>query len=261
MVFPTEPESKRMPNPFKARLAAGEMLYGAMITLPTPATAEVLADCGFDWFFIDGEHGPLGTSEILAILQAVSHKVACIVRVPEAAEVPIKKVLDVGAHGIIVPQVNTPGQAADVVRWAKYSPTGTRGVGLARAHGYGATFVDYIENANDETIVIVQAEHATAVENIDEIVRIPGIDAIQLGPYDLSASMGKMGQINDPEVVGAIERILAACHEVGLPVGCFGVSAKACRVDIERGCTLVTAGVDTIYLSRAAQEMLAAVKH
>ena len=250
-----------MSNQFKARLAAGEMLYGAMITLPTPATAEVLADCGFDWFFIDGEHGPLGTSDILSILQSVSHKVACIVRVPEAAEVPIKKVLDIGAHGIIVPQVNTPEQAADVVRWAKYAPTGTRGVGLARAHGYGATFADYIQNANDETVVMVQAEHATAVENIDEILRLPGIDAIQLGPYDLSASMGKMGQIDDPQVVAAIERILAACKDVGMPVGCFGVSPNACRADIERGCTLVTAGVDTMYLSRAAHEMLAKVKH
>ncbi len=250
-----------MSKRFKARLAAGEKLYGTMITLPTPATAEVLADCGFDWFFIDGEHGPLGTAEIISILQAVSHKVACLVRVPEAAEVPIKQVLDIGAHGIIVPQVNTPAQAADVVRWAKYSPIGSRGVGLARAHGYGATFADYIENANDDTIVMVQAEHATAVKNIDEIVSLPGIDAIQLGPYDLSASMGKMGQINDPEVVAAIERTLAACQKVGLPVGCFGVSPDACRADMERGCTLVTAGVDTMFLSRAANEMLAKVKH
>ena len=130
---------------FKARLAAGERLFGTMITLPTPATAEILAGLGFDWFFIDGEHGPLGISEILSILQAVSHRVACIVRVPEAAEVPIKKVLDIGAHGIIVPQVNSVEQAEDVVRWAKYSPQGARGVGLARAHGYGSNFADYLE--------------------------------------------------------------------------------------------------------------------
>ena len=103
---------------------------------------------------------------------------------------------------------------------------------------------------------MVQAEHATSVENIDEIVSLPGVDAIQLGPYDLSASMGKMGQINDPEVVAAIERILAACKNVGMPVGCFGVTPNACRADIERGCTLVTAGVDTMYLSRAARETL-----
>ena len=159
---------------FKSRLAAGEKLYGTMITLPTPSTAEILAGVGFDWFFIDGEHGPLGTTEILSILQAVSHRVACIVRVPEAAEVPIKKVLDIGAHGIIVPQVNSVEQAENVVRWAKYSPDGARGVGLARAHGYGATFADYLENANDQISVIVQAEHALAVEAIEDIVKVPG---------------------------------------------------------------------------------------
>ena len=241
---------------FKSRLSSGETLFGTMLTLPTPATAEILASAGFDWFFIDGEHGPLGTAEILNILQAVSHRIACIVRVPEAAEVPIKKVLDIGAHGIIVPQVNSLEQAEAVVRWARYSPEGTRGVGLARAHGYGSTFAEYLENANADLTVMVQAEHAQAVENIDAMVRIPGIDAIQLGPYDLSASMGKMGQIDDPEVVAAIERVYSACREVNMPVGCFGVSATNVRKDMERGSRLVCAGVDTLLLARSGAKML-----
>lgn len=249
-----------MSKSFKTRLAAGENLFGTMITLPCPASAEVLANVGFDWFFIDGEHGPLGTSEILSILQAVGDKVACIVRVPEAAEVSIKKVLDIGAHGIIVPQVNSAEQAADVVKWAKYAPLGARGVGLARAHGYGATFGEYLGNANDETVVIVQAEHAMAVENIESIVKVAGIDAIQLGPYDLSASMGKMGQIDDPDVVAAIERILSVSKAAGLPVGCFGVTPSAVIADIQRGCSLVTAGVDTMLLAHAATNVLSKIK-
>lgn len=249
-----------MPQNFRSRLAAGEKLFGTMITLPSPAAAEVLAGTGFDWFFIDAEHGPLGTSEILSILQAVSHRVTCIVRVPEAAESPIKRVLDIGAHGIIVPQVNTAEQAADVVQWAKYAPLGSRGVGLARAHGYGSTFAEYLGNANDQTVVIVQAEHVTAVENIESIVKVPGIDAIQLGPYDLSASMGKMGQIDDPEVVAAIDRILTVSKQAGLPVGCFGVSPKAVNADIQRGCSLVTASIDTMLLGHAATKMLSSIK-
>jgi len=249
-----------MSNNFRARLAGGEKLLGTMITLASSATAEILADVGFDWFFIDGEHGPLGTGEILAILQAVSHRAACIVRVPAAAEAPIKKILDIGAHGIIAPQVNTAQQAEDVVRWARYAPLGNRGVGLARAHGYGAKFAEYMERANDEIAVIVQAESATAVENIQSIVEVEGVDAIQLGPYDLSASMGKMGQITDPEVAAAIDRICSVSQRAGLPIGCFGVTAEAVQRDIGRGATLICAGTDTLMLNQAASQMLASLK-
>ena len=249
-----------MPNDFKARLARGEKLFGTMITLPTPTTAEILAGVGFDWFFIDGEHGPLGTREVLAILQAVSHRVACIVRVPEAAEVPIKQMLDIGAHGIIVPQVNSAQTAADVVRWAKYSPAGSRGVGLARAHGYGAGFAQYIQRANDEIAVIVQAEHAQAVENIEAIAAINGIDAIQLGPYDLSASMGKLGQITDPEVVAAITRIYSVCRTSEGPRWQFRRHGRCRASRYPAGATMICAGTDSLFLGQAASNMLATIK-
>jgi 2-keto-3-deoxy-L-rhamnonate aldolase RhmA len=249
-----------MTDTFRSRLLNGEVLIGTMVTLPTASTAEILANIGFDWLFIDGEHSPLEISDILAILQAVGHRIACIVRVPEAAEVAIKKVLDLGASGIIVPQVNTAKQAADVVRFARYAPEGQRGVGLARAHGYGQRFQEYLESANDLVTVIVQAEHAMAVENIDEIVKVPGVDAVLLGPYDLSASLGKMGLIDDPVVTSAIERVTSACQSVGMPLGYFGVTAGAVRPFIERGYTLITAGVDTLFLSAAAKKMLADVR-
>src|SRR5687768_645547 len=146
-----------MRQEFRARLQRGEQLLGTMVTLASGASAEVLASLGFDWLFIDGEHGPLETRELTEILRAVGDKAACIVRVPEAAEVPIKKALDLGAHGIIVPQVNTAEQAAAVVRFARYAPEGERGVGLARAQGYGLRFREYLSAANREIAVIVQA--------------------------------------------------------------------------------------------------------
>ncbi len=245
---------------FRARLSSGEMLFGTMLTLPTPATAEILAAVGFDWFFIDCEHGALATSDVLAILQAVSHRVACVVRVPEAAEVPIKQMLDIGAHGIIVPQVNTAEQAKNIVRWAKYPPWGARGVGLARAQGYGASFAVYLSCANDRIAVIVQAEHRQAVENIEAIVQVDGIDAIQLGPYDLSASMGKMGLIEDSEVVAAVDRICTVSKLANLPIGSFAVTAKATQQDIARGATLICTGTDTLFLGQAASSMLSALK-
>jgi 2-keto-3-deoxy-L-rhamnonate aldolase RhmA len=182
------------------------------------------------------------------------------VRVPEAAEVPIKKALDLGAHGIIVPQVNTAEQAANVVRFARYAPEGARGVGLARAHGYGQRFREYLETANSETAVIVQAEHVQAVENIESIVRVPGVDAVLLGPYDLSASLGKMGQIDDPAVVAAIRRVTDVCRAAGMPLGYFGVTAAAVRPYVALGYTLIVAGVDTLYLGNGAKALLAELR-
>lgn len=245
-----------MADNFRSRLASGHVLLGTMVTLSTPATAEILADLGFDWLFIDGEHGPLETGEILAILQAVGDRVACIVRVPEADEIPIKKVLDLGATGIIVPQVNTAEQAARAVRFARYAPAGERGVGVARAHGYGMKFQEYITVANDQTVVIVQAEHKQAVENMESIVQVPGIDAVLLGPYDLSASLGKMGQVEDPEVTGAIDQVTATCRQANIPLGYFGIAAEAVQPYMERGYTLIVAGVDTLLLGTAARKML-----
>jgi 2-dehydro-3-deoxyglucarate aldolase len=241
---------------FRARLKQGEKLFGTMVTLPCAATAEILAGLGFDWLFVDGEHGPLEVRELTAILQTVGDHAACLVRVPEAAEVPIKKVLDLGAHGIIVPQVNTAERAADVVRFARYAPEGARGVGLARAHGYGQRFREYVESANREITVVVQAEHRDAVANIESIVRVPGVDAVLLGPYDLSASLGRMGKVDDPVVVEAIRRVTSVCRAAGMPLGFFGVSAAAVAPYVADGYTLIVAGVDTLFLGNGAKALL-----
>ena len=240
----------------KTRLSRGERLIGTMVTLATPSTVEILAAAGFDWLFIDGEHGPLETSEVLSILQAVGDRVPCLVRVPQGDEVSIKKVLDLGATGVIVPQVNSAEQARRVVGHCKYPPLGSRGVGLARAHGYGMSFEEYVNAANEQTVVVVQAEHALAVENIESIVEVPGIDAVLLGPYDLAASLGKMGLVEDPIVMTAIDRITTVCQQAQIPLGYFGLSAAAVRPYIERGYTLIVGGVDTMFLAQSAGALL-----
>ncbi|MCA9066581.1 MAG: 2,4-dihydroxyhept-2-ene-1,7-dioic acid aldolase, partial [Planctomycetaceae bacterium] len=229
---------------------------GTMVTLPTPSTAEILADAGFDWLFLDAEHGSLETPDILRIVQAVGHRIPCVVRVAECNEAAIKRVLDVGADGVIVPQVNSAQQAADVVRYSRYAPEGSRGVGLARAHRYGFGFAEYVASANDRIAVIVQAEHRTAVDNIADIVEVEGVDAVLLGPYDLSASYGKMGQIDDPEVVEGIQRVTDACQQENLPLGYFGITADAVRPWMQKGYTLMIAGVDVLFLGTAARKML-----
>lgn len=231
-----------------------------MVTLPVPAVAEIYAELGFEWLFVDGEHGPLETRDVLAILQAVGHRLPCAVRVPSADEASIKRVLDIGADGVIVPMVNSADQAAEVVRYARYSPAGSRGVGLARAHGYGLRFEEYVESANDRVAVIVQVEHVRAVDEIEDIVQVAGVDAVQLGPYDLSASMGLMGQVDDPAVVEAVDHVIETCRKADVAVGWFGVSVESVQPYIERGCTLITTGVDTLLLASAAGRMLKALR-
>ncbi|MCA9034008.1 MAG: 2,4-dihydroxyhept-2-ene-1,7-dioic acid aldolase [Planctomycetaceae bacterium] len=245
---------------FRSRLLNKECLIGTMVTLPTASTAEILADAGFDWLFIDAEHGPLEISSILSILQSVGHRIPCLIRIASCDEIAIKKVLDLGATGIIVPQTNSLAQVKDSVRFAKYPPEGSRGVGLARAHGYGFRFNEYIESANRETVVVVQAEHKSAVECIEETVRVPGIDGVLLGPYDLSASMDRMGQINHPDVVAAIDRVTDACRSSRVPLGYFGVTAEAVSPYIEKGYSLIVAGVDVLFLGQSARKMAAELK-
>jgi len=240
---------------FRRRLLDGDVLLGTMLTLPSAAVAEILADAGFEWLFVDCEHGPMDVASVQEVLQAVGDRCACIVRVPEGTDGEIKRILDAGAQGIIVPQVNSAAMAQEVVRFARYAPLGGRGVGIGRAQGYGARFSEYVSTANDEVVVIVQAEHRDAVECIDDIVAVPGIDCILLGPYDMSASYNRMGQIHDPEVVAAIDRVLLCCSKHRLPTGYFGVTAEAVLDYQKRGCSLLVAGVDVTFLGSASARM------
>ena len=221
---------------------------------------EILAGAGFAWLFLDGEHSPMTPAAMQGVMQGAGREMPCLVRLPAGEQVAIKKALDVGAAGIIVPMVNTGEQAEDVVRWAKYPPQGTRGVGLGRAMGYGHIFKDYVDSANKETAVVVQAEHIRAVENIEAIVQIPGVDGVLVGPFDLSASMGLIGQVDHPEVQEAIGRVTQVCLEQNVPLGIFGVTAEAVKPYIERGYTLIVCGVDTLMLGAKAREALEELK-
>lgn len=241
---------------FRERLQKGELLIGTMVTLGYPEVGEIMAGAGFDWLFLDGEHSPMTPAAMQGVMQGAGKEMPCLVRLAAGDEVSIKKGLDIGAAGVIVPMVNTAEQAAQVVRWAKYAPQGTRGVGLGRATGYGQTFQAYLDHANQETAVVVQAEHIEAVENIADIIQVPGVDAVLIGPYDLSASMGLIGQVTHPDVQEAIGRVTQACLEAHVPLGIIGVTAAAVRPFIERGFTLIVAGVDTLLLGAGAREIV-----
>jgi 2-dehydro-3-deoxyglucarate aldolase len=248
-----------MKQSFRQRLKARELLVGTLISLGSPEVAEIMVDAGFDWLFLDAEHSALDTLELQRLLQGAGATPG-VVRVASSAEVPIKKALDIGAAGIIAPMVNSAEQAEQVVRWAKYAPLGTRGVGIGRAHGYGAKFQEYVQQANEQIAVIVQAEHIDAVNSIETIAQVAGVDAVLVGPYDLSASLGRLGEVRHPEVMDAIEHVTRVCRAAQLPLGIFGLSAEAVQPYIKRGYTLITVGVDVVLMGDAAKQLLGRVR-
>ncbi len=240
---------------FAGRLRSGELLIGSLLSLNSPPIAEAMSTIGYDWLFIDAEHGAFLPQDVQAMLQA-ANPCPCVIRLPALEEIWIKKALDIGAAGVIMPQVNTQEDAKNIVQWAKYSPMGSRGVGIGRAHQYGLGFEQTIQNANSETAVILQAESKQAVENIDDILSVEGIDAILIGPYDLSASLGVIGEVDNPIVVAAIDTIHTACRKANVQTGIFGVHTNSVKPYMEKGFRLILVGVDTVFLTQSASNTL-----
>ena len=246
-------------NSFRERLLRGDRLIGTTVTLPSPEVAEILSRVGFDWLWIDTEHSPYGTLQAQHLLQAAGPGFPSIIRVPWADDVWIKKALDTGATGVIIPQVNTAADARRIVAACRYPPDGTRGVGSTRAHAYGLDFQSYIDTANRDTAIIVQTEHIEAADNIEEIAAVEGLDALMVGPYDLSASMEKIGQVQHPEVQQAIEKIRQASLAAGKQLGIFCDSPETAKLWIDKGFSLISLGTDAMHLISATRSAISAL--
>jgi 2-dehydro-3-deoxyglucarate aldolase/4-hydroxy-2-oxoheptanedioate aldolase len=248
-----------MPLPrFRARVERREPLLGTLLTLPSPEIAEVMAAAGFDWLFIDMEHGLIDFADAQRMVQAVASSCPCIVRVPKNEPILVAKALDTGAAGVIVPHVNTAAEARAAVRAAMYPPAGERSIGVARAQGYGGRLREAIAHDNDDTIVVAQVEHIEAVSNIAEIVSVPGVGAVFIGPFDLSASLGKPGDIGAADVQKAIAAFVTACAAKPLACGIFVVDGDAASCAFEAGHSLVCATTETLLLADAAGRLRAA---
>ena len=244
----------------KNKLASGKPLIGTLITLPASAVSEALSRLGFDWLWIDMEHAPFSLEQVQHLLQSSSPNCSGLVRIPTNDETWIKQVLDLGADGIIVPQVKTKEDAEYAVKSAKYPPTGNRSVGIARAHGYGADFAHCVEVANESTAVVLQIEHKEGVHNINQILQVNGIDAIVIGPYDLSGSYGKLGNVTDEEIQAAIQSVKESCKKYKVPCGIFSLNADTGMKFIEHGFQLVALGIDIHYMWTAAKAALDRMK-
>ena len=243
---------------FRDRLARREPLLGTLLTLPSPEIAELLAGAGFDWLFADMEHGLLDFEIVQRMVQAAGSACPCLVRVAHNDPILIGKALDTGAAGIIVPHVGTPEEARAAVRAAKYPPLGARSIGVGRAQGYGRRLQEAIAGDNDATVVVVQVEHADAVPQMEEIVEVRGVNAVFIGPFDLSASFGKPGEFDAPDVRQAIEAIVSACAARSLPCGLFAGSGDAARLAFAGGHSLACAATDTLLIGEAAGRLRAA---
>jgi 4-hydroxy-2-oxoheptanedioate aldolase len=244
-------------NTFKAAMRNGDTLIGCWLGFASNNVAEAMAASGFDWLLIDGEHAPNDPRSAIDQLRALApYPVHPLVRVVEANVALVKQYLDIGAQTLLIPMIDTPEQAALMVSATRYPPQGIRGIGaaLARASRWNQV-PDYISNANDEICVLVQAETALAMSNLQAIAETEGVDGVFFGPADLSASMGYLGQPDHPEVRQAMLKGLQTVRSAGKAAGIMMTDRSLAKMYVDAGAQFVAVGIDTNLLVNAATEL------
>lgn len=246
----------------KEKLKNGQVTLGAWLMIGHPTVGELLAGEGFDWIAVDMEHTTIDIHTFYQLALAIKPRGSDIfARLHSCDPVQAKLILDAGADGIIIPSVNSAAEARQAVAMAKYPPQGFRGCSFSRATDFGRNLNHYFSSHNDKVVVVVQFEHIKALENADAILSTPGIDAAFIGPYDLSASLGKAGQFDDPQVRAAQEKILQACQRHGIPPGIHVVSQDGAklRASINQGFRFIACGLDTLFILDSCRAMLKGV--
>lgn len=249
----------------KQALKERKLTVGSWIQTGSPVAAEILAATGYDWLAVDCEHSEIGLEMMASVFRAISaFDVAALVRVRENDTLAIRQALDMGANGVIVPLVNNAEQARKAVAAAKYPPEGVRGFGYCRMNEWGRRFDDYAANANQNIAVIVMIESKEAVDNIDEILSVPGVDGVFIGPYDMSSTYGLTGQTEHPVILEACRRVGEACAAHKVSAGWHIVLPTKEKYQTARnfGFTFLALGADIVFLrngSDAAYQSLQTV--
>lgn len=248
-------------NRFKRALGEGRPLIGLWSVLANATVAELLGGAGYDWLLIDMEHAPNELPGVQAQLQALRGSgTAPIVRPPWNDMVWVKRVLDLGAQTLLIPYVQTAEEAAQAVSYMRYPPAGRRGVaGGTRATQWGRVR-DYYQRCERELCLLVQVESRQGLENLDTIAATPGVDGVFIGPADLSADLGHLGDPQHPEVKAAIEDAVGRIRAAGKAAGILARGEDAARRWLEAGCTFVAVGVDAVLLAQAADNLAAKFK-
>lgn len=237
---------------------------GSWITLNHPSIAEIMAEAGFDWLCIDMEHTVIDYFEAQQLIMAIQSKgLKAFVRVGENNTRIIKRILDAGADGIIVPSVNSKADAIRAVESFKYPPQGKRGVGLSRAQSYGFNFENYRDHLTKDIKLIVQIEHVNAIRELESIIEVEGVDGTFIGPYDLSGSMGKPGDYNDEDVKNAIQRYEDVAFKYDKLVGFHVVPVDYRLVEEKKnkGYNFIAFGFDALFLGTIVREQLSLLKN
>lgn len=241
---------------FRKKLTEKNGVFGPFMITTDPAFVEAAGYAGFDFVLLDMEHGPASFETLQNLIRAANvADVMPVVRVPRGMDIWIDKALDVGAGAIMVPQIDDPQAVAKVIEAAKFSPKGLRGTNAyVRSAGYFTVDAnEYFKRAND-TVVIIQAEGQAAIDNLDEIIKIDGIDIVFVGPYDLSSSMGIIGQVDHPKVLGAISDVVEKCSKKGIAVGCFAGNLDMAKKLRDMGVKFIGYSCDTALFLRSAIE-------
>ena len=244
-------------NTFKKRMLIGDTQFGYWLAMANAYTAEITATAGFDWLLIDGEHAPNDIRSMLAQLQAIApYPVSPIVRALEGTTANIKQLLDIGAHNILVPMVESAKQARQIVAATKYPPRGNRGVGAAIARSSKWMAIqDYSANIEEDICLILQIESVAGLENLEEILLESGYDAIFIGPSDLAASMGHGGDTAHPNVQKAITDACRKAQAAGKHVGILSTEEHMIKQYLEQGISFIAVGVDTISYAHVTRSL------
>ena len=248
--------NKRAIN-LKKKLANGELSPGIWVSLPSPMSCAVLADAGFDWIIVDSEHSVFNPETLQHMVMAFNGKTTVpLIRVPWNDAVMIKQVLDMGWDGVLIPQVNTVEEVKRAVAACRYPPAGRRGYGPGYAANYGQDEDEYVRCANQSVICSIQIEDVAGAEQIDEIVRVPGVDWIFVGPNDMSGTTKRFLDMDNQELWKAIRKIFNTAQKAGIPAGNAG--PPDIQKALELGCPLIMLGDDTSFLKNGATNAIKA---
>ncbi len=238
-----------------AKLQEGAPAIGTWMQISSPDVAEILGDAGYDWVAVDLEHGGFARSVLKDIFRALELKnTVPLARVAQCSQQNIKEALDAGAHGIILPMIENRAQLEKGISWAYYPPEGTRGVGYSRANLFGKNFDEYIEKFTSKVFIVAQIEHINAVKNLDEILSVNNLDAIMVGPYDLSGSMGITAQFEHPDFIRILDEISQKSRKHKIPMGLHIVQPDKMLLQdkIKQGYQFIAYGIDAVFLYNAS---------